>query len=584
MQERDSKAQLIHRYFDDSLDSGGERELIDSLEQSAGARRRFVDEAFLNHDLCEAMREADIRSFIVSREDELAPESAEHQAKKPIRRFYSRAVSGGLAAAVLVAVVLLIPSLVSNHAAPDRAAPETAAVAEQPQQESGDLGSVVSVGTLVQQRECKWVDGSNVWRNGDILPPRTLLSLQSGAAEVALENGVRLVLAGPCEVQLVNEMRGRVFRGSVVAKVPAAAHGYTLTTPSAQVIDLGTEFGVSVDGSGKSEVHVFKGEVISRWNGPEKVQGKSLRLHQNDGARYGLKRSETTLITADETRFVRDLAPRLPVADLPPLPVRKDLALWLSADRMVETDASGGVQSWGDLLCEPSQTFQVALQLEANERPRLVPDAMNGRPAVRFDGIDDSLVTTPLETTDSQTIFVVLGLTNTRRSQGQIISYNGPPHRRLSTFPTVPGFLQLTSRRFGTGNFRVSGFVYSGEYNATYFVDSHARITIPAGSPELRAPLLICYRYDPKVNRAVLFINGKEVAEKTAPWPAGLTSRKVIGAHGLKDSRCLNADIAEIVIYNQALSDAELKSVDDYFTDRYGVLTGEMAGKSNRTD
>ena len=135
------------------------------------------------------------------------------------------------------------------------------------------------------------------------------------------------------------------------------------------MIDLGTEFGVAVDRSGKSEVHVFTGEVISRWNGPEKGQGKSLRLHQNDGARYGLKKSETTLITADETRFVRDLAPRLPVEDLPPLPVRKNLALWLAADRMVETDSTGGVQSWSDLLCDPSQTFQVALQLDPARAP-----------------------------------------------------------------------------------------------------------------------------------------------------------------------------------------------------------------------
>jgi hypothetical protein len=206
---------------------------------------------------------------------------------------------------------------------------------------------------------------------------------------------------------------------------------------------------------------------------------------------------------------------------------------------------------------------------------------MNGRPAVRFDGIDDSLVTTPLETTDSQTIFVVLGLTNTRPFQGQIISYNGPPHRKLSTFPTLPGLLQLTSRRFGGGAFRVSGFVYSGEYNANYVVDSHARTTIPRNSPELKGPLVICYRYDPKANRAVLYMNGEEVAEKTAPWPAGLTSRKVIGTHGLKDSRCLNADIAEIVIYNQALSDSELKNVFGYLSDRYGDLSAKTTGQVN---
>src|SRR4029078_1721511 len=158
-------------------------------------------------------------------------------------------------------------------------------------------------------------------------------------------------------------------------------------------------------------------------------------------------------------RFVRDLAPRLPVNDLPPLPVRKNLALWLAADRMITTDAASGVESWGDLLCDPSQTFQVALQLDPNLRPHLVPDAINGRPAVRFDGVDDYLVTTPLETTDKQTIFVVLSLSNTRPAQGQIINYNGPPHRKLSTFPTLPGVLQLNARRFAKGGFRLGGYV-----------------------------------------------------------------------------------------------------------------------------
>jgi hypothetical protein len=486
----------------------------------------------------------------------------------------------GLAAAILAFIALSIPFLIPKDGARRAESPAAAAIANRLAAKPVKSSAAESVGTVVQQRESVWAIGSTSWRNGELLPPKTLLSLQSGAAEVALENGVRLVLSGPCEIELVNEMRGRIFRGSVSAKVPSGAHGYTLMTPSSQVIDLGTEFGIMVDRSGKSEVHVFKGEVIARWNGTQRGQSNSLRLHQNDGARYGLKRSETVLITADETRFVRDLAQRLPVEELPPNPVRGDLALWLAADRMVETDSSGGVQSWSDLLCDPSQTFQVALQLDPAARPRLVSDAVNGRPAVRFDGIDDFLVTTPLETTDSQTIFVVLGLTNTRPSEGQIINYNGPPHRKLSTFPTTPGVLQLNARRFGGGGFRLAGFVYSGEYNATYAVDSHARTGFPRNSAVLKAPILLSYRYDPVANNAALHVNGELAAQKTAPWPAGLTSRKVIGSHGFKDSRCLNADVAEIILYNKALSDDELNSVFRYLKDRYD----DLSTKTVRTD
>ena len=206
---------------------------------------------------------------------------------------------------------------------------------------------------------------------------------------------------------------------------------------------------------------------------------------------------------------------------------------------------------------------------------------MNGRPAVRFDGVDDYLVTTPLETTDSQTIFVVLGLSNTRPAQGQIINYNGPPHRKLSTFPTFPGVLQLNARRFGGGGFRLAGYVYSGEFNADVAVDSHVRTSFPASSAELKSPIVLSFRYDPAANNAALHVNGKLVAQKTAPWPAGLTSRKVIGSHGVKDAFYLNADIAEIVIYNQALPDGELNSVFGYLTDRYGDLSEKQGEKAN---
>jgi hypothetical protein len=97
----------------------------------------------------------------------------------------------------------------------------------------------------------------------------------------------------------------------------------------------------------------------------------------------------------------------------------------------------------------------------------------------------------------------------------------------------------------------------------------------------LKAPIMLSYRYDPAANNAALHVNGKLVAQKTAPWPAGLTSRKVIGGHGLKDSRFLNADIAEIIIYNKSLPDDELESVFKYLTDRYGDLSAKAVEKVN---
>ena len=122
MQDRDSRAKLIHRYLDDSLGAEEEAEFMASLENSADTRRQFVDEAFLNHDLREAMREADIRSFIVSGEDEASPEPADKRGQNASRRGYSIALRSGLAAAVLIAVALWIPRLASKDGTPSKVA------------------------------------------------------------------------------------------------------------------------------------------------------------------------------------------------------------------------------------------------------------------------------------------------------------------------------------------------------------------------------------------------------------------------------------------------------------------------------
>src|SRR6476660_2014821 len=103
-----------------------------SLENSADMRRQFVDEAFLNHNLREAMREAAIRSFIISGEDEASPIPADTSGQNAHRRNYFITLCSGLAAAVLIAVALWIPRRAANDGTPSATLPNAAAVAGQP--------------------------------------------------------------------------------------------------------------------------------------------------------------------------------------------------------------------------------------------------------------------------------------------------------------------------------------------------------------------------------------------------------------------------------------------------------------------
>src|SRR5439155_12098304 len=63
------------------------------------------------------------------------------------------------------------------------------------------------------------------------------------------------------------------------------------------------------------------------------------------------------------------------------------LQLWLRADEGVTADANGAVTAWTD----GSGKGNNATQSDATAAPRLVPDAINSKPAVRFDGVNDFL-------------------------------------------------------------------------------------------------------------------------------------------------------------------------------------------------
>lgn len=84
-------------------------------------------------------------------------------------------------------------------------------------------------------------------------------SIEQGMVEIEYFNGARLILKGPSVFVVTGASTGRLVKGQVTGNVVGG--NFLLTTPSATVLDLGTEFGVSVNDSGGTEVCVFDGEV-----------------------------------------------------------------------------------------------------------------------------------------------------------------------------------------------------------------------------------------------------------------------------------------------------------------------------------
>jgi hypothetical protein len=274
----------------------------------------------------------------------------------------------------------------------------------------------------------------------------------------------------------------------------------------------------------------------------------------------------------NEEQFAGLISLRRSVDRQPRALTPNDLALWLSADIAVITDEQHRVPCWPDIVYGENVSAEDAIQANGRARPRLIENAIHGMPAVRFDGESDFLLTTPLETTDNQTVLLVCQFSQTAFDKkriwgGQIVNYDGPPNRYLST-TLEPGVLQigepllahefkpslLTSQVF-------AGFIGSATVEAGR-VDAHQ-----IGAD---VPVVVAYRYDFANKVAEMWINGRSSGTALAFAPQEITSRKIIGRHAWMQL-FFRGDLAELLIYNKALSADELNATTAYLAEKYSI-------------
>lgn len=142
------------------------------------------------------------------------------------------------------------------------------------------------VARLVSSTGCRWEIDSTV--GGDKQPLRPgLLHLAAGSAVLEFNKGARVTLEGPSRFQLVSSNSGFLDSGKLLAQVPKQAIGFEIATPSAKVIDMGTEFGVEVDRTGVAEVHVFQGLVVAEYGGGSGgTVPRRMELRKSEAARF----------------------------------------------------------------------------------------------------------------------------------------------------------------------------------------------------------------------------------------------------------------------------------------------------------
>jgi hypothetical protein len=117
------------------------------------------------------------------------------------------------------------------------------------------------------------------------------LNLTKGLVQMEFASGAKILLHGPAVFTPTSASSGQLASGKLRGE--ASEGNFHLSTPAAEVIDLGTEFGVQIDSEQSTDVVVFNGKVqVVGTSGSRDVldmtKGMAARIRSDGSKRYGM--------------------------------------------------------------------------------------------------------------------------------------------------------------------------------------------------------------------------------------------------------------------------------------------------------
>lgn len=261
-----------------------------------------------------------------------------------------------------------------------------------------------------------------------------------------------------------------------------------------------------------------------------------------------------------ETEFVR-IQDRTPTSSLgkrfirlrlTQLPIDTGLRLWLDAGARVTKDGANLVSALGD----GSGVANDASQATPAKQPLWIDNVINGRPVLRFDGINDQLIATLSPGTDNFTVFVVAkttaaheidteGTTGTAGTSGQKYLFGA----------TSSGVNAGAGMSLGTNG--ISIYENGNSYMPPLAV---------YGGSVGNGFVLGAFEYEAR--RPTIFLNGQLLRPGLVSPRPQVSAPTEIGAGAFG---AFAGDIAEIMIYNRALSADERAIVEAYLSRKYAL-------------
>lgn len=240
------------------------------------------------------------------------------------------------------------------------------------------------------------------------------------------------------------------------------------------------------------------------------------------------------------------------------------LQLWLDATTGLFDAATGGsavtadssaVARWEDR----SGNSRHHTQATANNRPILKTNQINGKNIVSFDGANDILVNTPSTVFRNVSAYTFFAVRKNRSSvtggTKRLFSNNDANTQvRFDFITTFTNKSTISARRLPT--------------------DTLATLAAPNNNTTSGTFELFCALVDHTNTTAKVFKNGTISASSSSFLTSGNTNdtsyRTVIAGFSLS-SGVADVDVAEILVYHGALSDADRGTIESYLTTKWGL-------------
>lgn len=267
-------------------------------------------------------------------------------------------LSGWPVAYFVATVICILGAIVAGRRSvchtEDRGAAQPTTIAKQ---ECGGTSQLQFVGRITALVDCQWSDPNTAVSGPVAVPLGRKYALSAGLVEITYDTGAKVILQGPCTYDVDSTAGGYLTVGKLVARVerkgesankqssnpksniPSLSRLFTVTTPTARVTDLGTEFGVEVDNRANTTSHVFRGSVELRTvPASTATNAVSHVMHENQSARVTVTDGGDSLavhdVVVDPATFVRaEQLPKLSEASR-----FKQLRRWQAHSRQMQSD------------------------------------------------------------------------------------------------------------------------------------------------------------------------------------------------------------------------------------------------------